>query len=423
MKKEKISGCLIVKDEAETLERCIKSMLPILDELIIVDTGSTDNTIEIARKYTDKVYNYTWQDDFAAARNFAISKASKEWIIFLDADEYFSERSLKNIRKTINEENGKADAFMINGYNILLSSGEVKDKFTVIRIFRNRPEIRYQGRIHEYLRKKGQFTIVDCTDIIEIFHTGYNKIVYDKKNKNERNSSLLLRDLEERPNDGNTHFYLSLQYLAMEDYEKVLHHSRKALEYGITILGKEASAYINYIKASLKLNRDDINLLIDMCYECINKHPNFPDGYLLLVECLIQKGDIDEVVQQLEGFLSKNFENDLKYFSNININVYQNIYQKLGDIYYYEKKDLNKVVYYYVKFLKQDIYNEVAFQKLMMILIKYENQQSIIDFLRQIYKDNPIKDMYFLAIQFAKLDADNLKEYYKEKLAALGQLD
>lgn len=420
MKKEKISGCLIVKDEAETLERCIKSMLPILDELIIVDTGSTDNTIEIARKYTDKVYNYTWQDNFADARNFAISKAGMEWIIFLDADEYFSERSLKNIRKAIDEENGKADAFLINGYNILLSTGEVKDKFTVIRIFRNRPEIRYQGRIHEYLRKKGQFTIVDCTDIIEIFHTGYNKVVVDKKNKNDRNLSLLLSDLEERPNDGNTHFYLSLQYLAMEDYEKVLHHSRKALECGITILGREASAYINYIKSSLKLNRDDINTLINMCYECIDKHPNFPDGYLLLAECLLQKGDIDEVVRQLEWFLSNKFADDLRYVSNININVYQNIYQKLGDIYYYEKNNLKKAVYYYVKFLKQDIYNEVAFQKLISILVNYETNQSIINFLSKIYSVKSVENMYFLAIQFAKLKVESLKEYYKEKLISLG---
>ncbi|MEW5954332.1 MAG: glycosyltransferase family 2 protein [Bacillota bacterium] len=419
MKKEKISGCLIVKDEAEALERCIKSMLPVLDELIIVDTGSMDNTVEIAKRYTDKVYNYAWQNDFAAARNFAISKAKKDWIIFLDADEYFSERSLKNIRKAINEENGKADAFLINGYNILSSSGEVKDKFTVIRVFRNSPEIRYQGRIHEYLRKKGRFTIVDCTDIIEIFHTGYNQAVADQKNKNERNLSLLLQDIAERPDDGNTHFYLSLQYLAMEEHEKVLYHSRKSLDYGITILGREASAYVNYIKISLELGRDDIDKLINMCYECIHKHPRFPDGYLLLVDCLLQKGDLDGAVKQLEDFLDSNFKEDLKYVSNINIGVYQNIYKKLGDIYNYEKKDLYKAVYYYARFLKQDIYNEVAFKKLMMILVNHENQQSIINFLGQIYKDNTVRDLYYLAIQFAKLDSYNLKEYYKEKLAAL----
>ncbi|MEW6698048.1 MAG: glycosyltransferase [Bacillota bacterium] len=418
MKKEKISGCLIVKDEAEALEKCINSMLPILDELIIVDTGSTDNTVEIAKKYTDKIYYFTWQNDFAEARNFALSKAKKDWIIFLDADEYFSERSLKNIRKTINEENGKADAFLINGYNILLSSGEVKDKFTVIRIFRNSPEIRYQGRIHEYLRKKGQFTIVDCTDIIEIFHTGYNKVVADKKNKNERNLSLLLQDLAERPDDGNTHFYLALQYLAMEDHEKVLYHSRKSLDCGITILGREASAYVNYVKTSLKLGRDDIDELIDMCCECIHKHPRFPDGYLSLAECLLQKGDLDGAVKQLEDFLDNNFKDDLKYVSNINIGVYQNIYQKLGDI-YYEKKDLNKAVYYYVKFLKQDIYNETAFQKLLILLVNYESNQAIINFLSKIYSEKSVQDMYFLAVQFAKLNLNNFKDYYKERLASL----
>jgi len=418
LQKEKISGCLIVKNEAEDLDRCVKSMLPILDELIIVDTGSTDNTIEIAKRYTDKIFSYNWQNDFAAARNYAISKAKMPWIIFLDADEYFSERSLKNIRKTINNENGKADAFLINGYDIAAPGEEIKDKFTVIRVFRNKPEIRYQGRIHEYLRKRGQLVIADCTDIIEIFHTGYAKVVFGKKNKNERNLRLLLEEVEERPDDGNMHFYLSLQYMFIGDFEKVMEHAQKALKLGITILGREANTYLNFVKAGFELNHD-LDELLDVSRQCVEKHPNFPDGYLVLIECHLKKGDIDHALFAMEEFLNRDFKDDLRYVSNLNENVYENIYERLGDIYCQDKKDYNKAVFYYIKLLKQDIYSEANFKKLIDILLKFERTTDLIYFLRKIYNDKTVKDMYFLGVQFAKLDHMEMKEYYKNKLIGL----
>lgn len=418
MRKEKISGCLIVKNEAEYLEKCIKSMLPILDELIIVDTGSTDNTIEVVQRYTKKVFAYNWQNDFAAARNYAISKAKMPWIIFLDADEYFSERSLKNIRTTIDNENGKADAFLINGYNIVAPAGEIKDKFTVIRIFRNKPGLRYQGRIHEYLRKKGQLVIADCTDIIEIFHTGYAKAVVEKKNKNERNLSLLLQEIEERPNDGNVHFYLSLQYMTTLNYDKVMEHARKALKFGITVLGREATAYLNFVKAGFNLNHD-IDELLEVTRECLEKHPNFPDGYLILAECYLKNGDINQGVLIMEEFLHKEFKDDLRYVSNLNEDVYKNIYEKLGDIYCEDKKDYSKAIFYYIKLLKLNIHNEVTFQKIIKILLDFEKTMDIIKFLQKIYNDKTIQDMYFLGIQFAKLNNVELRDYYKEKLGEL----
>ncbi len=418
MRKEKISGCLIVKNEAEDLARCVKSMLPILDELIIVDTGSTDNTIEIAKRYTNKIFSYNWNNDFAAARNYAISKAKMPWIIFLDADEYFSERSLKNIRRTIDNENGKADAFLINGYDIVAPGGEIKDKFTVVRVFRNNPKLRYQGRIHESLRKKGQLLIVDCTDIIELFHTGYAKDVIGKKNKNERNLMLLLEEVEERPDDGNIHFYLSLQYMSIGDYKKVMEHARKALNLGITILGREATAYLNFVKAGFELKHDLVELL-DFSKQCVEKHPNFPDGYLVLIECHLKKGDIDHALFTMEEFLNKDFKDDLRYVSNLNENVYENIYEKLGDIYCQDKKDYNKAVFYYIKLLKQDIYNETFFKKLMDILLNFERTADIIKFLQKIYNDKTVKDMYFLGVQFARLNHTEMKEYYKNKLAEL----
>ncbi|MCY2907094.1 glycosyltransferase family 2 protein [Bacillus anthracis] len=82
-----LSACLIVKNEEEMLGKCLESLRRVIEEIIVVDTGSTDSTKEIARQFTDKVYDFEWMNDFSEARNFAASKANGEWIIAIDADE------------------------------------------------------------------------------------------------------------------------------------------------------------------------------------------------------------------------------------------------------------------------------------------------------------------------------------------------
>ncbi len=99
-----ISLCMIVKNEADILRRCLVSIADLMDEIIIVDTGSTDRTKEIAEEFTDKIYDYEWQDDFAAARNFAFSKASMEYIYSADADEvvdYFNHRRFADLKQAL----------------------------------------------------------------------------------------------------------------------------------------------------------------------------------------------------------------------------------------------------------------------------------------------------------------------------------
>ena len=85
----KISACVITKNEEKNIARCINSYKDIVDEIILVDTGSTDNTVEIAKSLGAKIYYYEWQNDFSAAKNYALSMAKGDWIIFLDADEFF----------------------------------------------------------------------------------------------------------------------------------------------------------------------------------------------------------------------------------------------------------------------------------------------------------------------------------------------
>ena len=99
-----LSLCLIVKNEEEKLENFLLKLKPHVDEIIIVDTGSTDKTKEIALKFTSDVFDFSWNDDFSSARNFSISKATKDWILVLDPDETITENDLVKIKEITNDK-------------------------------------------------------------------------------------------------------------------------------------------------------------------------------------------------------------------------------------------------------------------------------------------------------------------------------
>ena len=109
-----ISLCMIVKNEQQTLSRCLESVRDVVDEIIIVDTGSTDSTKDVAKKYTDKIYDFKWIDDFSSARNFSFSKASMDYCMWLDADDIISEKNKVKLLKLKNRlSTNQVDVIML----------------------------------------------------------------------------------------------------------------------------------------------------------------------------------------------------------------------------------------------------------------------------------------------------------------------
>ena len=151
----RVSACYIVRDEAANLARSIASVKTAVDEIIVVDTGSKDATVQVAQSAGAKTFFYAWQDDFAAARNFALTKQQGDWIVFLDADEYFSPATAGNLRAVIENHAGE-EGILVQKLNLDPDTGENFVAFFELRIFHFLPGMRYERRIHEQLHRNGQ---------------------------------------------------------------------------------------------------------------------------------------------------------------------------------------------------------------------------------------------------------------------------
>ncbi|WP_379145696.1 glycosyltransferase [Paenibacillus sp. sgz500992] len=191
---------LIVKNEAELLPRCLESLAG-ADEIVIVDTGSTDDSVAIARTYGAKVLLREWADDFSEARNAGLSAAGTDWLLVMDADEILK-TPLQKIIELLRET--KAEAFTVDIENWFGSRPEERLNHRLVRLFRNRQEYRYSGKIHEgvdaaIISKQGVSAIQDSD--IGVVHFGYLPEMMARKNKISRNEHLLRLALAQQPED------------------------------------------------------------------------------------------------------------------------------------------------------------------------------------------------------------------------------
>ncbi len=147
--------CMIVKNESAVLARALKSVASFADEIVIVDTGSTDNTVEIARGFTDKVYSYKWTDDFAAARNFALSHVKSDYWMWLDADDIVPQKTAAGIAAFMRDADGSVDVVMLPYVIGTTADGKPTFSYYRERILKNRADFFWQGRVHEAVQPRG----------------------------------------------------------------------------------------------------------------------------------------------------------------------------------------------------------------------------------------------------------------------------
>lgn len=222
-----ISVCIIGKNEEENLDRCLKSIQNIADEIIYLDTGSKDKSIEIAKKYKATVYIEKFDNNFSNVRNTCKSYAKNEWILFIDCDEEMKNINKKDLTKLL--EVTKAEAFFVTLINMI--DNKENDKFESIRLFRNKKEYIYEGKIHEQIgRSIARISGVDSIlySEIEILHYGYEQLNIKKNNKHKRNIKIL-NSIEECDRDGFYYYNLANEYASQLNNEKSIKFYEKAL--------------------------------------------------------------------------------------------------------------------------------------------------------------------------------------------------
>lgn len=205
-----ISLCMIVKNEEDVLERCLKSMSPVADEIIIVDTGSTDTTKDIALRYTPHVFDFPWIDDFSKARNFAFSKATQQYCMWVDADDILTPSDQARLKTLKDTSEPTVDIFMLK-YDIAFDE-ENHPTFSYYRerIIKNDGSFFWEGVVHEAITPRG---------IIE-----YKEIAIQHRKLRPSNSDRNLRILEKQPHlSPREQYYYGRELYYHERYEDAIH--------------------------------------------------------------------------------------------------------------------------------------------------------------------------------------------------------
>lgn len=300
----KISACYIVKNEAENLVKSIKSLKNQVNEIVVVDTGSTDNTIAVARKLGAKVYSFPWQDDFSKARNFALSKAKGDWLVLLDADEYFTAKTAGNIRQVIRQAQ-QADAFLVRLVNYNVDKAEVQDYFYQLRIVRNQKGLHYEGKIHEELMlsdgRSMNFRRVS-PETLEIYHTGYSNSV--TRQKVERNLSILQQAVADGQSEAELARYFCDCYLGLGDMEKCTYYGWLDVKKGRRLVnfGSRCHRVLMAYYAGLS-DTDSISKRRQLAEISVQQYPEVPDFWAEYSECLYQAGEYAQAVAAMEKAL------------------------------------------------------------------------------------------------------------------------
>lgn len=236
-----ISVCIIAKNEEANIERCLSSLAPYGFEIVVVDTGSTDRTKEIAAKYTDRIFDFEWINDFSAARNFSLQKASNNWIFMMDCDEWIDSIDIEEMnyfRKKMPDTAGSVTRKNITGTpsNISLYNDHTERLFS-------RKHYHYTGTIHEQLTPKHGGTFKTLLLHTIIGHTGYLLTEQEFIEKAKRNLALLFQQMVETPNNPYVYFQIGKSYQAIDDFAKASLFFEKALSFDLN----PTLAYVNML--------------------------------------------------------------------------------------------------------------------------------------------------------------------------------
>ncbi|MDI6793453.1 MAG: glycosyltransferase [bacterium] len=292
-----ISLCMIVRDEESQLPRCLASIKDLVNEIIVVDTGSKDKTMEIARAFGARVYEHPWQNDFSAARNISLSYAQSDWVLILDADEELEKEDISKIRPILMAHKCEGLTFAV--YSQL--PGSARSKHNSIRLFKTHKGFHYQGIVHNQLIIKG---LVLATDI-RVHHYGYNLDKKQMKKKFERSSCLLKEQLRQHQDDLYARFQLARLYRGHNYPEECIREGLIVLESpGAKEEGAKATALMTMCDLAASYSKlGDYQRGEEYCLQALSQKEDYLEALFTLGNIYLNRKEYQNGIDTLKKFL------------------------------------------------------------------------------------------------------------------------
>lgn len=429
----RISQCMIVKNEERNIERALSWGKAMMGEQIVVDTGSTDRTAELAKRMGAKVFFLEWPENFAAAKNYAIDRAEGDWIVFLDADEYMAERDVQKLPDVFDQLSHKGYDGITTLLHNLDDAGRVFSSCSHLRIFRNDPDIRYKRRIHEQLVSLSgrELRIMDGTGELSIFHTGYQEEDSKEKRESGRNRKMLQMEIEEHPEDSELLGYMGDEYYDAGEGEEAEKWYRNAVRYMPLELKEYDQRHAATFTRLLKLLTERSDAVWgdaeEVYRQAVKVFPKEADLDYVAGRFFASHGQPGDSVRYLESALMK-----LERYGCVNRALF--LSGNLGDVYdllakgCYETGELQKCVTYAVEHLKFERYEmKPLFWLLKALFREKENVQdrgkndAVLGFLAKIYDVSSLKDRLFIFKTAQKAGCNGFVRYMTEEYFTIAE--
>ncbi|RDW19421.1 glycosyltransferase [Oceanobacillus chungangensis] len=296
---------MIVKNEEESIDRCLNSVIDVVDEIIIVDTGSTDKTIELCKNYNANIYPYTWDNHFGNARNYGLSQATGDWILWLDADEELDSSKKFNLKEFITE---KKDIFFLlpvlnyYGDNLPVNTNHFFSYYQP-RLFQNNKGIQFVNRIHETPQYPDEISIDEYKKIpLPIHHYGYMKDVVTEKNKLQRNIELLYMEYKKEEHSPWIEYHLANEFYSKKNYTVAYEFVKQSI-LQFLLQGLKPPALLYRLKYAMLMETNDFEGAWPNIEKALLLYPDYVDLHFYKGIILYEQKNYPEALEAFEKCL------------------------------------------------------------------------------------------------------------------------
>lgn len=301
VKKVTVTAAIMVRNEERCIDRCLQSLIGAVDEIVVMDTGSTDRTLEIVRQYPDvKLYETDWKDNFSQLRNEILPLLTSDWVLWVDADEVLHPVDARYLREIAGLFDGSELPVILQVWMVNQYGSHFKQDFSQSRMFPLRLGLRYFGRMHEQIAPPGglqeRVNTISRKVRIRLIHDGYDPAIWKERRKSDRALKLLQLMVEEEPLNPSGWFFYGRECFNNGEHERAFTYLQEAERLARETPGFSAIGTVRLYLVKIHLIRHAWEEAIRLCNEILRITPDYPDAHYHLAQA--QVGQARGLVQQ-----------------------------------------------------------------------------------------------------------------------------